>query len=71
VEIIWNTTGNNGISQKTTAAPCWSQSPCPSMTGFSDTVFRGDIVGLRRLIFVMRSLAMPIGHQCGAIGSVV
>jgi hypothetical protein len=44
--IIWNTTGNNGISQKTTAAPCWSQSPCRSMAGFSDTDFRGDTVGL-------------------------
>src|ERR1700730_10202000 len=39
MEIIWNTAGNNGISQMTTAAPCWSQSPCPSTTGFSETFF--------------------------------
>jgi hypothetical protein len=46
MKIIWNTTGNNGISQMTTAAPYWSQSPCRSMAGFSDTGFRGDTVGL-------------------------
>jgi len=33
----------------------------------------GESVGHWRLIFVMRSLALPtmIGHQCGAIGSVL
>jgi hypothetical protein len=46
VEIIWNTTANNGISQKTTAAPCWPQKACSSMAGFSDTGFRGDSVDL-------------------------
>src|SRR5216684_8391759 len=44
VEIIWNTTANNGISQTTTAAPCWPQKACPSMAGVS-TAFRGDTVG--------------------------
>src|SRR6266849_689388 len=34
MEIIWNTTANNGISQKTTAALRWSQSPCPQWQGF-------------------------------------
>jgi hypothetical protein len=29
VEIIWNTTGNNGISQMTTDAPCWPQKVLP------------------------------------------
>jgi len=38
MEIIWNTKGNNGISQKTTAAPRWSQTPSASMSRFSDTV---------------------------------
>jgi hypothetical protein len=59
MEIIWNTTGNDGMSQRTTAAPRWSQKRCPSMAGFSDAGFRGDTVGLRRLAFVMPSLAMP------------
>ena len=29
------------VSQKTTAAPRWSQKPCPSMAKFSDTVSHG------------------------------
>jgi hypothetical protein len=29
------------LSQKTMAAPRWSQSPCPSMAEFSDTVSHG------------------------------
>jgi len=39
--IIWNTTGDNGISQTTTAA--LPQKARPSMAGFS-TAFRGDTV---------------------------
>src|SRR6266849_3811035 len=45
MEIIWNTTASNGISQTTTAAPCWPQKARPSMAGFL-TAFRGDTVGL-------------------------
>ncbi len=44
-----------------------------SMAGFSDSDFRGDIVGLWRPTIVVPSLAIPAvtGHQRGAIGSVL
>jgi hypothetical protein len=46
MEIIWYKTGDSGISQTTTAAPCWPQKARSSMAGFSDSVSRGDPVGL-------------------------